>query len=156
MTQLNATLVNALAICLFELAYVPLMDMLSVWCAGLCTKLELFRKGECRLYECSFAVQAVPGFYSSRTLLWFFQECKMAAVLTLILFEEFGDSAERSEYRNRSGIMLRRGRTDVARYSEGFTRQAEYLEQLCVRDGVVYETLISENVESAVLDWSSR
>jgi len=148
MLQLAVTLVNALAICLFELVYMPALDMLSVWSAGLHTKLRLRARGECRLFETAVPIQTVPGYFSSRKLLAFFQISKVAAVLALILFEAFGDSTEALTYENEPGIVFRRGFTIAATYSEGFTRQAEHLEGLCVSNGRVRETLLREGEES--------
>ncbi len=123
----------------------PVMDTLAVWCGALGTRLKLGRRGECKLFESPVPIQAVPGFFSSRLLLGFFQLAKVVSVLALILFETFGNSVEVTGYVELSGTVYRSGFTEVATASEGFTRQAEKLENLCVRSGTVFETLLSEN-----------
>ncbi len=115
--QLSATLVNILAICLFELVFMPVMDMLAVQCAAHSTRLKLGRRGECRLFESPLPIQAVPGYFSSRLLFGFFQVAKVVSVLALILFETFGSSVEVTAYVQSSGTAYKRGFTQIEQTS---------------------------------------
>lgn len=139
--ELRATVVNALAIVSFEIVYMPVMDTIALWCAALGTKFQLYKHGECRLFETPLPIQAVPGFFSSRLLLAYLQFFKIVAVLALILFEAFGDSKEVPLYTSIKGATIVSGFTTILGFSEGSARQAEILQNVCVRDAQVYETL---------------
>ncbi len=104
--ELSATLAKGLAICLFELFFMLVMGMLAVRCAVLGIRMKLGRRGKCRIFVSPVPIQAVPGSFSSRLQLGFFQLAKVVSVIALIHFETFGNSVEVTDTRSRAALRM--------------------------------------------------